>query len=81
MKNKAVFGLNGRLGNFPEEVEVPLISGTKPISIPPFPASPAKREIMDAQMDSWLSLEVIEPSKSPWAAPVFIVYRNNKPRM
>ena len=27
-------------------------------------------------MDKW-----IEPSKSPWAAPSFIVYRNGKPRM
>ncbi|KAI5885684.1 uncharacterized protein SCHCODRAFT_02121892 [Schizophyllum commune H4-8] len=27
-------------------------------------------------MDSWIQLGVIEPSKSPWAAPVFITYRN-----
>jgi hypothetical protein len=26
-------------------------------------------------MDAWLSLGVIEPSKSPWAAPVFIDLR------
>lgn len=79
--NKEVFGLNGQLGNYPGEVEVPMVDGTKPISIPPFGASPEKRQVIDKQMDSWLQLGVIEPSKSPWAAPVFIVYRNQKPRM
>jgi hypothetical protein len=32
-------------------------------------------------MDQWIKLGVIEPSKSPWGAPAFIVYRNGKPRM
>jgi len=32
-------------------------------------------------MDKWIQLGVIEPSKSPWAAPAFIVYRNGKPHM
>lgn len=32
-------------------------------------------------MDAWLQLGVIEPSRSPWGAPAFIVWRNGKPRM
>ena len=32
-------------------------------------------------MDTWISNGVIEPSKSPWGFPAFIVYCNNKPRM
>ena len=36
---------------------------------------------MDKQIDDWIQLEVIEPSISPWGAPTFITYRNNKPRM
>ena len=32
-------------------------------------------------MDKWIQLGMIEPSKSPWAAPAFIIYRNGKPRM
>ena len=32
-------------------------------------------------MDKWIQLGVIEPYKSPWAAPAFIVYRNGKPCM
>jgi hypothetical protein len=63
------------------KVEIPMKPGAEPVSLPPFPVSPANREVIDKQMDSWLNLGVIEPSKSPWAAPVFIVYRNSKPRM
>lgn len=77
---KEVFSLEGRLGHYEEEVSIPLLPNTKPISIPPFQASPANREVIDKQMDTWIEL-VIEPSKSPWGAPVFIAYRNNKPRM
>jgi hypothetical protein len=32
-------------------------------------------------MDEWIQLGIIEPSKSSWAAPAFIVYCNGKPRM
>jgi hypothetical protein len=53
----------------------------KEIFLPPFHASPANREIINKQMEKWIQLRVIEPSRSPWAAPAFIVYRNGKPRM
>ena len=80
-RHQEAFGLEGRLGYYAGEVDIPLMSNTKPISIPPYQASPANREVIDKQMDSWIKLGVIEPSKSPWGAPVFIAYRNNKPRM
>ena len=80
-RRKEVFGLDGRLGHYKEEVKIPLLPNMKPISIPPFQASPANREVIDKQMDAWIELGVIEPSRSPWGAPVFIAYRNNKPRM
>jgi hypothetical protein len=79
--NKDAFGLGMRLGQYPAKVSIRLKPGTEPISLPPFPQSPAKREVMDKQMDEWIQLEVIEPSISPWGAPAFIVYRNDKPRM
>ena len=53
----------------------------KEISLPPFHASPANREVIDKQMDKWIQLGIIEPSKSPWAVPAFIVYWNRKPRI
>ena len=42
--------------------------------------SPAKRAVINEQLDKWFKQDVIEPSKSPWSAPVVIAYRNGKPR-
>lgn len=80
-KNESAFGLDGRLGNYPAKVKIRMKENAKPVSLPPFPQSPAKREVIDKQMDSWIQLGVIEPSVSPWGAPTFITYRNGKPRM
>ncbi|KAG6913811.1 hypothetical protein DXG01_004143 [Tephrocybe rancida] len=76
LKHASAFGLDGRLGNYDEQVDITMKPGTTPVSLPSFPASPAKHEVIDKQMDSWIKLGVIKPSKSPWAAPVFIVYHN-----
>jgi hypothetical protein len=81
LRNQLAFGIDGRLGNYEGKIDIPMKPGSEPVSLPPFPVSPANREVIDKQMDSWIQLGVIEPSKSPWAAPVFIVYRNGKPRM
>jgi len=80
-RNQTAFGFDGRLGHLKSEVHIELMPGTKPISMAPYYASPAKREAIDKQIDLWLSQGVIEESKSPWGAPVIIVYRNNKPRV
>lgn len=81
LKNSSAFGLDGRLGNYPAQVEINLRPGTKEISLAPYSASPEKRAVIDKQIDDWLQLEVIEKSKSAWGFPVIIVYRNNKPRL
>ncbi len=80
-QNQAAFGFDGRLGHLKSEVHIELLPGTKPISMAPYYASPAKREAIDKQIDLWLSQGVIEESRSPWGAPVIIVYRNSKPRV
>ncbi|KAF9032523.1 hypothetical protein BDZ89DRAFT_937396, partial [Hymenopellis radicata] len=77
-KNKLAFGLDGRLGNYDAHVKIQLKPNAEPVSLPPFPVSPANREVMDKQMDSWTQLGVIEPSTSPWGAPTFITYRGGK---
>lgn len=73
IKHRRVFGLYGCLGNYAEEVRIPLNPDTKPILIPPFHTSLANREVIDKQMDSWLNLGVIELSWSPWGAPVLLL--------
>ena len=78
-KHQDVFGFNDRLGNPAVEAKVDTVPGTHPISLPMYGASSQKREVIDTQIDKWLEQEVIEPSKSPWAAPVVIVYWNGKP--
>ena len=80
-KNQAAFGFDGRLGHLQSKVHIELAPGTKPISMPPYYASPAKRIDIDKQIDLWLAQDVIEESRSPWGAPVIVVYRNGKPRV
>ena len=81
IKNHQAFGLDDRLGHLDHTIYIPLKPGAKEISLPPFHASPANQEVIDKQMDKWIQLGIIEPSKSPWAAPTFIVYQNVKPHM
>ena len=74
IKNHRAFCVDDRLGHLDHAIYIPLKPGAKEISLPPFHASPANREVIDKQMDKWIQLGVIEHSKSPWAAPTFIVY-------
>ena len=74
------FGFDGRLGHLPTKVHIRTEDGQVPISVPMYGSSPEKRRFMDVQIDTWFEQGVIEPSKSPWSAPVVIAYRNGKPR-
>jgi hypothetical protein len=77
-KHELAFGFDGCLGKHPTKVHIKLAPGTKPISSVPYITSPAKRELIDKQLDLWLSLGVIKPSNSPWGAPVLIVHQHSK---
>lgn len=74
------FGFDGRLGHHPSKVHIRTQEGQTPIAVPMYGASPAKREVIDKQLKTWFEQDVIEPSISPWSAPVVIVYRNGKAR-
>ena len=74
------FGFDGRLGHLPMKVHIRTQEGQVPISVPMYGSSPEKRRFMDVQIDTWFEQGVIEPSVSPWSAPVVIAYRNGKPR-
>ncbi|RDB19205.1 Retrovirus-related Pol polyprotein from transposon opus [Hypsizygus marmoreus] len=79
-KRHKAFGFDGRLGRHPARVHIRTVDGQHPIAVPMYGSSPAKRLIIDEQLDKWFEQEVIEPSISPWSAPVVIAYRNGKPR-
>ncbi|KAI5900013.1 uncharacterized protein SCHCODRAFT_02437334, partial [Schizophyllum commune H4-8] len=79
-KRIKAFGLDGRLGNYPAKATIRTREGTTPIAKPMRGASPAKKEVMDQQINTWFAQGVIEPSASPWSAPVVIAYRNGKAR-
>ncbi|XP_028168526.1 uncharacterized protein LOC114358696 isoform X2 [Ostrinia furnacalis] len=48
-----------------------------PISGPPYRVSPAKKEIIRAEIDKMLELEIIEEAESEWASPVVLVPKKN----
>ena len=79
-KRQRAFGFDGRLGHHPSKVHIRTVDGQVPIAVPMYGSSPAKRAVMDEQLDKWFEQDVIEPSKSPWSAPVVIAYHNGKPR-
>ncbi|KDR82299.1 hypothetical protein GALMADRAFT_40383, partial [Galerina marginata CBS 339.88] len=74
------FGFDGRLGHHPAKVHIRTKDGQVPISVPMYGTSPEKKRFIDEQVDKWFEQDVIEPSRSPWSAPVVIAYRNGKPR-
>ncbi|KAF7968769.1 hypothetical protein HWV62_29370 [Athelia sp. TMB] len=74
------FAFDGRLGSHPSRVHIRTVDGQVPISVPMYASSPAKKLVIEEQLKKWFELGVIEPSKSPWSAPVVIAYRNGKPR-
>uniref|UniRef100_A0A669BG86 Gypsy retrotransposon integrase-like protein 1 n=1 Tax=Oreochromis niloticus TaxID=8128 RepID=A0A669BG86_ORENI len=46
-----------------------------PVNLPPYRTSPAKKRVIEEQVQQMLKDNIIEPSTSPWAAPVVIVNR------
>jgi hypothetical protein len=77
-RRQRAFGFDDRLGKHPTCVHIRTQEGQVPISVPMYGPSPEKRRVIEEQVKKWLELEVIEPSRSPWSAPVVIAYRNGK---
>lgn len=68
--HEKAFGFDGQLGHYPSKVHIQTVDGQVPISVPMYGSSPAKRQVIDEQIDKWFEQGVIEPSRSPWSAPV-----------
>lgn len=48
-----------------------------PIKIPPRRLSPKQKEIVDTELKKMLEQNIIEPSNSPWSAPVVLVTKSD----
>ena len=59
------------------EFTIDLIPGTEPISIPPYRMAPAELRELKAQLEELLSKGFIQPSISPWGAPVLFVKKKD----
>ena len=59
------------------EFTIDLISGTEPISIPPYRMAPVELRELKAQLEELLSKGFIRPSISPWGAPVLFVKKKD----
>ena len=59
------------------EFTIHFISGTEPISIPPYRMAPAELRELKAQLEELLSKGYIRPSISPWGAPVLFVKKKD----
>ncbi|GJF00794.1 polyprotein [Phanerochaete sordida] len=79
-RRQKAFSFDGRLGHLPTRVHIRTVDGLQPIAVPMYGSSPAKRLVIEEQLKKWFEQDVIEPSISPWSAPVVIAYRNGKPR-
>ena len=55
------------------EFTIELISGTEPISIPPYRMAPAELKELKVQLEELLNKGFIRPSTSPWGAPILFV--------
>jgi hypothetical protein len=79
-KRVRAFGFDDRLGKHATKVRIRVKPEQDPIAAPMYTSSPEKRRVIEEQVRKWLEMDVIEPSRSPWSAPVVIAYRNGKAR-
>ena len=59
------------------ECELTLKPGSKPVSQKFRPINPALEADLKKQVDRWLELKVIQPSKSPWSSPLVPVKKKD----
>lgn len=61
------------LGTLKVMHEINVVPGTAPIKQKAYRVSPFRQKMMEAELDKMLALGVVEPSNSPWAAPVCMI--------
>ena len=56
---------------------IDVVSGTNPISMPPYRMAPAELKELNEQLKELLDEGFIRPSTSPWGAPVLFVKKKD----
>lgn len=59
------------------QYEIPLVPGTQPIACPPHRQNPEKQKAIRDHVAEMTRREIIEPSTSPWAAPVVLANKSD----
>ena len=70
-------GPDGKLGQTDLAYHKIETGDAKPIKIPPRKCPIAQREIIETELDKMLQQKVIEPSDSPWSAPICLVRKSD----
>ena len=60
----------GRTSKIKHEIKLAL--GAQPCNLPPYRYAPARRQIIEENLQEMLSQDIIVPSNSPWASPVVL---------
>ena len=58
--------------------EIKLNPGTRPIKLSPYRVSETRADTIRKELEDMLELGVIEPSSSPWSAPVILIPKPDK---
>ena len=59
------------------EFGIELLSGTKPISIPPYRMTPIELKELKEQLQDLLNRSFIQPSTSPWGASILFMKKKD----
>ena len=59
------------------EFEIDLLSGSTPVSIPPYKMTPIELKELKVQLQDLVDKGFIQPSVSPWGAPVLFVKKKD----
>jgi len=79
LENRDVISIKGENLGFTDcyEFKVQLVEGTRPIYVHPYRIPQSQKEIVEQHVQEMLEKDIIEPSNSPWSAPVLLVKKKD----
>jgi len=79
LANEDVISIQGEDLGFTDKYEfkVNLVEGARPINVPPYRIPQSQKIVVDQHVQEMLEKDIIEPSNSPWSAPVLLVKKKD----